>query len=330
MQRRLGGGPPASVGAILFAAGDWLMYAALTPGVFAIARRWPLSRPLFSPHLGIHIAMSFVFCAAWAAAGMLLRTLLAFHWAVDGPGFVSWFFITLPFGVAVYFAMVGTEHGIRHVFEARERETQLATMSGQLAQARFSALRAQVNPHFMFNTLNTVAVLVRDGEQRAATRIIEQFGDVLRRTLDRNRRDETSLEEELDLVREYLAIEQARFSDRLQPEFDIEGTVRGAAVPSFVVQHLVENAIRHGIARRIDAGRVTVAARRNGDTLEVSVADDGVGLDKDMTPAAGHGIDSTRGRLMAMYGGRASLEVASQEGGGAKAVLRVPFREIGE
>src|SRR5580765_1177487 len=96
MQRRLGGGPPASVGAILFAGGDWFVYAALTPGVFAIARRWPLSRPLFSWHLWIHIAMSFVFCAAWAAAGMLLRTLLAFHWDVDGPGFVSWFFITLP------------------------------------------------------------------------------------------------------------------------------------------------------------------------------------------------------------------------------------------
>jgi two-component system sensor histidine kinase AlgZ len=180
----------------------------------------------------------------------------------------------------------------------------------------------------MFNTLNTVAMLVRDGEKAAAARIIEQFSGVLRRTVDRNRSHETSVEDELDLVRQYVAIEQARFSDRLQPRFLIDDDVRGAAVPTFAVQHLVENAIRHGIARRSDSGTLTIAMRRDGDLLEVSITDDGIGIDSTRARAAGHGIESTRTRLTAMYGVRASLNVAPAATGGTVALLRVPFREL--
>src|SRR5439155_9943329 len=120
--------------------------------------------------------------------------------------------------------------------------------------ARLAALTAQLNPHFLFNSLNTITVLVRDGDTTAATRVIEQLSDVLRRTLSRTRANEVALQDEIDLVRQYLAVEQARFSDRLRPELDIDPSALVAAVPSFAVQHLVENAIRHGIARRTDAG----------------------------------------------------------------------------
>src|SRR5439155_21292705 len=160
---------------------------------------------------------------------------------------------------AVYLCVVGIEHAIRYFVEVREREVQLARLSEQLSDARFAALQAQVNPHFLFNTLNTIAVLVRDDDRTGAVRIVEQLSDVLRRTLSRHRTNEVTLAEELDLVRQYLAIEQARFSDRLRPDFVIEGAVASAAVLSFAVQHLVENAIRHGIARRSDAGYVAVA-----------------------------------------------------------------------
>src|SRR3989454_8042213 len=329
-QRRLGDGSPASLPELLFASGDWLLYAFLTPAVFVIARRWPLSRPHLARRAALHLAISLLFCAAWAAAGTVLKLVLMPSALYYPPGkyFVSWLFITFPFGVAVYLAVVGIEHATRYFAEARERELQMARLAEQLSGARFAALQAQLNPHFLFNTLNTIAVFIRDGDRTGATRMVEQLSDILRRTLSRHRANEVTLEEELELVRQYLGIEQARFSDRLRPEFEIDDAVRSAVVPGFALQHLVENAVRHGIAKRADAGRVRVIARRDGDTLEISVIDDGVGIDAHAPTPKGHGIENTRERLRALYGERASLVVAPGPTGGTIATLRVPYREM--
>jgi two-component system, LytTR family, sensor kinase len=188
-------------------------------------------------------------------------------------------------------------------------------------------LQAQVNPHFLFNTLNTIAVFVRDNDRQTAVRIIEQLSDVLRTTLSSHRANEVPLGEELELVRQYLAIEEARFSDRLRPEFNVKDVLLVALIPSFALQHLVENAIRHGIAKQPDAGALQIVARRDGDTLEVSVADDGAGIETDFVAPLGHGIANTRERLQALYGERASLEVINHAGSGVIATLRVPYRE---
>ena len=293
----------------------------------------------------LHLGISLLFCVAWATCGQLLRLVLglvfdanAMHaamqagagqfWRKAGVDWLSWIFTTLPFGVAVYLCMVGIEHAIRYFTEAREREVQLALLSEQLAGARFAALQAQVNPHFLFNTLNTIAVLVRDNDRQGAVSIVEHLSEVLRRTLSRHRANEVTLGEELELVRQYVAIEQARFSDRLRPEFRIDDSLLSAAVPSFALQHLVENAIRHGIARHPDAGRLIVAARRTGDLLELSVTDDGVGIDAKVGIPKGHGIENTRERLRALYGESASLVIVRRTEGGTIATLRVPYREM--
>jgi len=329
-QRRLWGGPQASTAEVLFASGDWLLYAFLTPAVFVIARTWPLSRPHLARRVVLHLAISLLFCAAWAGAGVVLKVALMPR-AVEGGAarsFVSWLFITFPFGVAVYFAVVGIEHAIRYFEEARDRELQMARLSEQITSARFAALQARLNPHFLFNTLNTIAVLVRDGDRTAATRMVEQLSDVLRRTLSRHRTNEVTLEEELELVRQYLAIEQARFPDRLRLAFEIDESLLSAAVPSFALQHLVENAIRHGIAKRAEAGHVRVVARRDGDTLELSVIDDGPGFAATAEMPKGHGIENTRERLRALYGDRASLVIARGPIGGTIATLRAPYHEM--
>ena len=331
-QRRLGDGSPAPIGAVLFGIGDWLIYAFLTPAVFALSRRWPLARPHLASHAFFHLTISLFFCVAWAAVGAVLRAMLMPEALYGGPFmyFVSWLFITLPFGVSVYLAVVGIEHGIRFFVEAREQEIQNARLSAQLSSARFAALSAQLNPHFLFNTLNTVAVLVRDGERTAAARIVEQLSDVLRRTLSRHCANEVTLDEELELVEQYLAIEQARFPDRLRVTFEVDPLVRPAVLPGFALQHLVENAVRHGIAGSPDAGHVSVAARRDGHTLEISVLDDGVGADREAPFPAGHGIENTRSRLRALYSDRASLEVARRTPRGTIATLRIPYREMPE
>ena len=344
-QRRLNGEPPASPRDLLWAGGDWLVYAFLTPAVFWIANRWPIARPHLVRRALLHLGISLLFCAAWATGGKLLQAVLQQvfdpqamraamatagdqFWAKAGRDLLGWIFTTLPFGVVVYLTVAGMAHAIRYFVEARDREVQMARLSEQLSSARFSALQAQLNPHFLFNTLNTIAVRARDGDGAGTARMVEQLSDVLRRTLSRHRANEVTLDEELDLIRQYLAIEQARFSDRLRPAFEIDDSTLAAAVPSFAPQHLVENAIRHGIARRSDAGQVSLVARRDGDTLELTVSDDGPGIDAQAAFPAGHGIHNTRERLRALYGDRASLEVLRGATGGTIATLRVPFREM--
>ena len=334
-QRRLAGEPMPPLHQVLFSGGDWLVYAILTPPIFAVSRRWPVERPQVRSRLALHLLLAVLFCIGWAVSGKLLQLAIghvvdtrALEYGLAPRDWVSWIFTTLPFGVVVYFFVAGVAHAIRFFTEASERELQLARMSEQLAGARFAALEAQVNPHFLFNTLNTIAVRARDGDTSGTVRMVEQLSELLRRTLRRHRASEVRLDDELDLVRQYLAIEQARFSDRLRPVFEIAEGLDAAAVPSFALQHLVENAIRHGIAKRSGAGTVEIRVRRDGGTLDLTIADDGAGVGERWTPSAGRGVSTTRERLRGLYGDRAALDIGPRAGGGTVARLRVPYREI--
>jgi sensor histidine kinase YesM len=345
-QRRLGWDPPPRFDELLWTAGDWLVYAILTPPIFYVTRRWPIARPHIARRAGLHLIFALLFCVGWAISGKLLQLGIGLlfrpdevqrffaeqgrsPWQIAGVDVAGWIFTTLPFGVVVYLSIAGIAHAIRYFLEAREREVQLAKLAEQLTTARLSVLQSQLNPHFLFNSLNTIAVLTRDKDTTAATRVIEQLSEVLRQTLGRSDAPYVSLEEELDLVRQYLSVEQARFPDRLRPEFDVAPVVLSAAVPSFAVQHLVENALRHGIAKRTDAGRIAVSARRDGDTLEVTVSDDGVGLAPGASEQKGRGLDKTRERLRTLYpDGGASLELMPARERGTVARLRVPYREV--
>jgi two-component system, LytTR family, sensor kinase len=344
-QTRLRGWDPVTAYDLLWESGDWLIYAFITPGVFAVSKRLPLVRPYLPRRTLLHLGLSLLFCMTWATGGKLLQLALTLLFDPNsvlaaiqtgngqvyrqvGVDWLSWVFTTFPFGVAVYLCVVGTEHATRYFIEARERDVQLARLSEQLSSARFAALQAQVNPHFLFNTLNTIAVFVRDNDRQGAVRIIEQLSEVLRTTLSSHHANQVPLGEELELVRQYVAIEEARFSDRLQPVFSIDDSLLSAAIPSFALQHLVENAIRHGIARRPDAGRLLISASRAGEMLELSVIDDGVGIDPELVIPQGHGIENTRERLHALYGEQASLEIARRAEGGTIATLKVPYREM--
>jgi two-component system LytT family sensor kinase len=344
-QRRLAGEPWPPAHEWLFSGGDWLIYGFLAPLIFWVVDRWPIVRPHLGRRMGVHLLFALLTCVLWATGGKVLEFLLVNTlnsaeaqrmraemgdqlWQRLGLDLVGWIFVTLPFGVIVYICVAGMAHAVRYFLEAREREVQLARLSEQLAGARFSALQAQLNPHFLFNTLNTIAVRARDGDGLGTARMVEQLSDVLRRTLTRHRANEVALQDELDLVEQYLAIEQARFSDRLRPSFEVELAARAAAVPSFALQHLVENAVRHGIAKSAGAGLIRVTARRTGDSLEIAVEDDGPGFDSDVMVRPGHGIDNTRERLRALYGSRATLTFTRRAAGGTVATLRVPWREI--
>jgi LytS/YehU family sensor histidine kinase len=277
----------------------------------------------------VHVAGALLATLGWCALGVVLHEATIGGGGPYGQGVLGWWISSLPFGIAVYFAVVGVEHAARYFAEARARERQAERLSAQLADARMDALRMQLQPHFLLNSLNAIAVTIRDRDTETPTRIVELLGDMLRRVTRAGGAPEATLAEELEFVRQYLEVERVRFPDRLQPSFDVDDDVLGAAVPELVLQPLVENALRHGLARRPGAALVRVSARREGDDLVLSVTDDGPGpLPESPGTGAGIGLANIRARLATLYGARASLELARTHEGGARATVRLPWRRL--
>jgi hypothetical protein len=194
------GEPPPNLAQLLFIGGDWLIYGIVAPAIFAVSNRWPVARPFVRQRMALHLGFALLTCVAWAIGGKILQfganyafnreQVRQFIAGLEGPiwqavtlDVVGWIFITLPFGVIVYTCVAVLAHAMRYFSDARERELQLARVSEQLAGARFAALQAQLNPHFLFNTLNTIAVRARDGDSTGTVRMVEQLSDLLRRTL---------------------------------------------------------------------------------------------------------------------------------------------------
>lgn len=214
-----------------------------------------------------------------------------------------------------------------HYYKAyRERERQAGALATELVQARLQALRMQINPHFLFNTLNTISALIHENPN-AADRMVVRLSELLRRTLDRGDVQEVPLREELEFLKGYLEIEQMRFSDRLTVTYDIEPKTNELLVPHLILQPLVENALRHGIMPREEAGQVEITARiLDGQHLELKVRDNGNGL----APANGSpgregiGLNNIRSRLTQLYGDTQQFEIGNAVGGGVEARVRIP------
>lgn len=306
---------------IAFQGVDWLLYGFLTPFVYLLGRRYPLQRGRVARSLPPHLGGAILLCAAWAAGGIALRHLLGLSDADNLlQEFAGWFFTSLPFGVAVYFAVLGTAHAVLYL-------TQTTLLTDQLASARLGALRMQLHPHFLYNSLNAITVVVRDQDTRTATNMLEMLGDMLHRVMRTDRPHEVTLNEELDFVRQYLAVEQFRFSDRLNTVFQVDPAVHDAIVPDFILQPLAENALRHGVAKQATAVTVSIEARREGMELILAVGDDGPGLGPPGSWREGVGLGNTRERLRALYGEQAALDVSSRPVGGTVATVRIPYRE---
>ena len=311
---------------VFFNLFDWLVLAVLALIPTWLGFRFPFRRAAWKPVVAVHVAGIIAFSTAWASIGMLLG-LLMHHFPGVPPyafSYLNWIFITIPFGALLYTAMLGCVYAYQYFIEAREREAEASRLAAQLSVARLDALRMQLNPHFLFNSLNTVLVLVRDKDTTAASRMLELISEVLRQVLDSSRPREVPLTDELHFVERYLAIEQVRFSDRLRVGWKIEFGAQPALVPDMIMQPLVENAIRHGVARRAQGGTVTISARVVDDSLEISVRDDGAGIKQ--PEAEGVGFSNTKERLRTLYGEAASMNIARHDTGGTEVVLRLPYR----
>ncbi len=268
-----------------------------------------------------------LYLAVWTLTGILfVDPSLARHvmerqavpWSEIGWSFLGWYLWGLLLSLIWWWS--------RPHDKLRARELAASRLEGQLAQANLQMLKMQLHPHFLFNTLNAISSLMhRDVE--AADRMIVRLSDLLRMALEKDDRHQVRLESELEFLHRYLAIEQIRFRDRLKVDIDVEPVCLSAQVPRLILQPLVENAIRHGIAMRSAAGRLAIRARRRGARLDLSVADDGPGLPPNRPLRPGVGLANTQARLAQLYGGDGSLELVDGEGGGFEVVVEIPFEE---
>jgi two-component system LytT family sensor kinase len=310
----------------------WLIWIPATPIVLALGRRFPIERGKLWRGLPVHlIACLLVSLAHSAFATQVYLALLPF-----GPPRTPRSFFEMFSGRAlnqfhldllIYGATLGVSYAVSYYFRYREREFRAAQLETQLAQAQLQTLKMQLHPHFLFNTLNGIAGLVRDSRNKAAVDMLAGLSDLLRYTLENAGKQEVALKEELEFLELYLDIQQMRFSDRLKVEIHIEPEVLDALVPNLILQPLVENAIRHGISRRAGSGIVGVSARRNEGSLRISIYDDGLGLKRDNGAATveGVGLSNTRARLAQLYGERQRFSLLEREGGGVEANLVIPF-----
>jgi len=229
------------------------------------------------------------------------------------------------FGLAIYLIVLSAAHALGFYRRAKERDVQAVELSAHLNRAKLDALRLQLQPHFLFNTLNAISTLVHR-DANAADNLIGDLSDLLRLSL-LTTDHEVPLARELELLDRYLAIEQTRLGDRLRVVRDIEPAATGALVPTFVLQPLAENSIRHGLEPRSATGTITITAKATAQTLLLSVADDGVGLAPDkLTARRGIGIANTEARLQALHGPGAKLELITPPEGGLRVELTLPFR----
>jgi len=301
------------------------LWAALTPIALRLAARFPLQRPRLLRALAIHaaasVACAFATLALFAVAAPVIGATQVEPTWLGTLGRLSGttFLLHLP----VYWLIVAAAHVERLVRAAREKDRRQLRLEAQLADARLQSLRAQLQPHFLFNALNTISVLMHENVE-AADRILLQLSTLLRRSLDSGEAGEVTLGEEIAFLENYLEIEQARFGDRLGYRILVPDPVLEARVPTLILQPLVENALRHGLATRAGPGRVEIEAQRHGDVLRLSVRDDGRGLPPATTERVG--LANTRARLRLLYADRQRFDVRNADAGGVIAEIELPWR----
>lgn len=227
---------------------------------------------------------------------------------------------------AAYGAWIAHRRLTRSERERHALELEASRLEAAMTEARLAALRSELNPHFLFNTLNTVSSLARRGSGEEAVGVVSRLGRILRRTLEQGPEQEVPLEQEMELLELYLEIESIRYSDRLTTEVRLDPAARQALVPPLLLQPLAENAVQHGAAHVRGPVEVTVEALARGDRLEILVRDTGAGLPPPEMRREGVGLRNTRERLAALYGADARVELESLEGGGTLARVSLPLR----
>jgi signal transduction histidine kinase len=308
---------------------SWWIWAGITPAIRLAVRRHPLERPWIRG-LTVHVILALVAALLFAVWFTWLL------WVSRPPSLAAEPYIEelrrflvshMGLGIAVYAAIVAGSMAMNERAALRRRELESARLAADLAVAQLRALQLQLQPHFLFNTLHSIAMLT-DSAPRVAETMAVKLAELLRETLRLRDMPELPLGQELELLRAYLEIEQVRFGDRLKVTVEVPDDLLAISVPSFLLQPVVENAVRHGLGERVEGGRVRISAARDAQTLMLRVEDDGPGFSPDADAATGVGLSTTRDRLSLRYGARASLRYEElPAGAGSRVAITIPLSE---
>jgi hypothetical protein len=309
---------------------QWNFWTAVTPLIGWLGRRFPIEKGKFAKAVPVHVLASIIVAAIHIAYIVFLTFQLA---PVENlPRDRSFFrmFLNLSYTfhieLMIYWAMLGMTYAVDYYSKFRERELRASQLETQLAQANLQALEMQLQPHFLFNTLNGIATLVRDKRDKDAVEMLVGVSELLRQVLDNMGRQEVTLKEEIDFIERYLEIQQMRFGDRLVVSLDIAPETLDARVPNLVLQPIVENAIRHGLSHKIEVGHLRIRSERSGDDLLLAVQNDGEKLDEafELNASGGLGLTNTRERLEQLFGTDQKFSLRNTEDG-VVATIRIPF-----
>ncbi len=309
----------------------WIPWALATPLVLRLGRRFPpvKLRPVgtWVAHLAACAGVGLTFAAWMAWLDIAFNPYARQSWTGT---FAGLWFDKFYNGILTFLVLYAAILAVSYVLDSRERlahqRTETARLNELLSKTQLDALRRQIEPHFLFNTLNSVAGLVREGRNDAAVGMIAGLSDFLRRVLQDSTQQQVPLGEEMEFAQKYLDIQKMRFSDRLQLSVDVPRELYPAQVPSLILQPMVENAVKHGIAKRAQGGVIRIAASSGNGMLTLSVCNDGPSLpaDWEMT-RSGIGISNVRTRLQGLYGDAFELSMRNQEAGGVVVSVSLPF-----
>ncbi len=307
----------------------WYLWALFLPFVAWSVRRFPLSRENWLAPATLQLGFALIATLLHSLLEMGVQHGLGIAHASFGMFTMfslSRAFWTLPTNLLAYLAILGTVIAADSTRRARQGELAAAALEAELAESRLRALRSQLNPHFLFNAMNSIAMLVRKRENETAVTMIAGLSDLMRSFLDERPPQEVPLREELAFVERYLAVEQLRFQDRLRVSVSADARALDAYVPNLVLQPVVENALKHGIARRAAAGHLTISAQTSNGTLVLEVTDDGPGPEPAGELGSGVGLRNVRARLQHLYGSDQRFALTRRPEGGAVATLTLPYR----
>ena len=308
--------------------GRAVMWALMAPLILQLRAKMPLSRGRWWGGISFHLAMSFVVMATYYLGRMLAYVLFwdrpsGEFWEVAIASFYGRNIIDMTF----YWAVIAFGYSMDTYHRSKNEELRAAQLEARLVETELEALREQLNPHFLFNTLNTIAVLVRENKNDEAVKAIARLSSLLRMSLDSTRVHEVTVRQEVDFLERYIEIQKSRFSDRLNVGIDIEPEAMEARIPNLLLQPLVENAIVHGIAPKPGPGNVDVVGRVEDGKLHLEVRDDGLGLGDGRNRAKeGIGLTNTRERIAKMYGTQGQLLLRSEPGRGVSVQIVLPCR----
>ncbi|HEY4491952.1 MAG TPA: histidine kinase, partial [Acidobacteriota bacterium] len=298
--------------------------ATLTPAVLWLSHRFPLEKPRLPLKLMLHFfysAVCYLIVSAGFSAGMFMAQSQESYWAIWSKGLQSFAF---ALDVLIYWTIVAVHHAIRYYRQHQKTRFTAAQLELKLLQSQLQALHMQLHPHFLFNTLHSISELIHE-DVPAAKQMLERLIHFLRFTLENSSLQQVPLEKELEFLECYLQIQQVRFQQRLTVKMEIDDGARMLLVPNLVLQPIVENAIRYGIAPRTDSGLLEIKAGRKNGTLQLEVRDDGPGLG--LSPLKeGLGLSNTRTRLQQMFGKAQSMKVQNAPEGGLRVILEMPVQ----